>query len=172
MLQQELIFSRRMRRNRKSEAIRSLIQETRLHPNNFVAQFFVVEGSNQKIPIVGLPGVYRFSIDTLLKEIETHLELGICACNLFCYTPEERKDAQASEATKRGSLLQHAISTIKNVFPDLLVMADIALDPHIDHGHDGMAGPIPRGARYGRGVERAEQKRKGGGATGARTAGH
>lgn len=144
-MQQELLqrndfleISKRPRRNRKSDAMRSLIQETRLHPAHFVAPLFVVEGKNQKIPISSMPGIFRFSIDTLLKEIEEHLELGVRAVNIFCYTPEEKKDPEASESIKVGNLLQQAVRAIKKEFPDVLVMADIALDPFTDHGHDGI----------------------------------
>ena len=144
-MQQELLptndfleISQRPRRNRKSQAMRALIQETRLHPAHFVAPLFVVEGQKQKIPISSMPGIFRFSIDELLKEIETHLELGVRAINIFCYTPEEKKDALGREGIRRGNLLQQAISTIKKELPEVLIMADIALDPFTDHGHDGV----------------------------------
>jgi porphobilinogen synthase len=138
MLQQDFIITRRMRRNRKSEAMRALVQETRLHPSNFVPQFFVTEGTNQKNSISSMPNIFRFSIDTLLKEIEVHLELGIRSCNIFCYTPEDKKDARGSEAIRQGNLLQQSVSAIKREFPELVLMADIALDPFTDHGHDGL----------------------------------
>ncbi|MDB6081478.1 MAG: porphobilinogen synthase [Chlamydiia bacterium] len=133
-----LEITKRPRRNRKSDALRSLIQETRLHPNDFVAPFFVVEGSCKKIPILSMPGVFRFSIDELLKELTGYVDIGIRAINLFCYTPEEKKDSLGSEARREGNLLQQAIKMIKNKYPELLVMADIALDPFTDHGHDGI----------------------------------
>ncbi len=140
LLQQDgfLEITRRARRNRKSSALRALIQETRLHPSHFVAPFFVIDDLDKKIPITSMPGVFRFGIESLLKEIEANLQLGIRAINLFCYTTEEKKDSLATEATRQGNLLQRAIATIKKELPEVLVMADIALDPFTDHGHDGI----------------------------------
>lgn len=129
---------RRPRRNRQTNALRALIQETFLTPSCFVAPLFVQEGEKQKIAIESLPDVFRLSIDELLKEAESLLQAGINCVNLFFYNPEHKKDPLGSEATRQGNLLQKTIYTLKKTFPELCVMADIALDPFTDHGHDGI----------------------------------
>jgi porphobilinogen synthase len=129
---------RRPRRNRISFSIRSLVQETTLHPSCFVCPLFVQEGDGKKTPIEGMPEVFRLSIDELLREVEQLALVKISCIDLFCYTPEEKKDTMATEATRQNSLLQHAIRAIKKEFPEICVMADIALDPFTDHGHDGI----------------------------------
>ncbi len=132
------MLRRRPRRNRLTPAIRSLVCETFLTPSCFVAPLFVLEGSNQKVPIASLADNYRLSIDNVLKETEDLLRLGVQAIDLFCYTPEEKKNSSASEAVRHGNLLQQATRAIKKAFPEVCVMADIALDPFTDHGHDGL----------------------------------
>lgn len=129
---------RRPRRNRQTAAIRSLVQENYLHANQLVAPLFVVEGQSQQQPIRSMPGIHRYSLDLLIKEIHSLYRLGIRAVNLFCYVPSEKKDPSGSEAIKEGNFLQEAIRFIKNEIPDMCLMADVALDPFTDHGHDGV----------------------------------
>lgn len=129
---------KRPRRNRKSIALRALVQETRLHPSNFVAPLFVIEGNNKIEPILSMPGISRLSIDLLLKEIEHLYQLGIRAVDLFPVIPVELKDANGKEAVRFGNLFHRAVSAIKSELPDMCVMVDIALDPFTDHGHDGL----------------------------------
>lgn len=128
----------RLRRNRKSAAVRALVQETHLVPAQLVAPLFVVEGNNQHQVIASMPDVYRLSIDLLLKEVAALYKLGIRAVDLFAYVPEAKKNAHASEAIRSGNLLQQALYALKNEFPEMCLMADIALDPYTDHGHDGL----------------------------------
>jgi porphobilinogen synthase len=85
-----------------------------------------------------MPGVFRWPIRDLLIEIEQLTSVGICAVNLFCHIPDQRKDNQGSEAYRADGLLAMAIRHVKKAFPELLVMADIALDPFTDHGLDGL----------------------------------
>jgi len=131
-------LSRRPRRNRQTAAIRGLVQETHLHPSQLVAPLFVVEGKGEMQPIVSMPGVFRFSLDLLLKEVLILQQLGIRAIDLFSYVPNEKKDPQGSEAVKPNNLLQQAIRLLKQEVPDMCIMADIALDPFTTHGHDGV----------------------------------
>ncbi len=131
-------LAKRPRRNRKSPAMRGLLQETRLHASNFVAPCFVLEGTAQKQAIASMPGVYRLSIDLLLKEVETLLKLGVRAINLFPVIPADQKDSLGSAALRDDNLLVRSIRALKGEFPELCVMADIALDPFTDHGHDGL----------------------------------
>lgn len=128
----------RLRRNRQSSAIRSLLQETYLRPTDFVVPLFVVDGVQQKQPIPSMPDVYRFSIDLLVKEVEELYRLGIVAIDLFAYVPHERKDPLGLEALRSGNLLHHAVDAVKQKVPEMCVMVDIALDPYTDHGHDGI----------------------------------
>ncbi len=135
---EQLLLSQRPRRNRKSAAIRNLIQETRLHPSHLVAPFFITEGSQDKIAIPSMPGVYRHTLDAALREIEALATLSVQCINLFFYISEEKKDLSATEATATGTHFQHVIASIKKNFPEICVMADIALDPFTSHGHDGI----------------------------------
>ena len=132
----EIIF--RPRRNRKSKAIRHMIQETHLHTANLIYPQFVVEGNGIKIPIESLPGICKLSIDLLLKEIERAVELGIPAVALFPVIPKEMKDERGSESTNPDGILQKTIRAIKKEFPDLCLIADVALDPYTSHCHDGL----------------------------------
>lgn len=131
-------LNRRPRRNRQTAAIRGLLQETHLHPSQFVTPLFIVEGKEEQQAIASMPGVYRYSLDLLLKEVISLHELGIRAVDLFCYIPNEKKDAVGSEAIKRGNVLQQAIRLLKQEIPDMCLMVDIALDPFTTHGHDGV----------------------------------
>ena len=131
-------FHQRPRRNRKSSAIRGMVQETRLHPSDLIYPQFVVQGEGVKEPLRSLPGIYRLSIDLLLKEIEHAVELGIPAVALFPVIPKEMKDQRGSESVNPNGILQKAIRAVKKEFPDLCLIADIALDPYSSHGHDGL----------------------------------
>lgn len=138
ILPADVDLSRRMRRNRKSQAIRALVQETRLHPSQFVAPLFAIDGKGVNDPIKSLPGVSRLSIDLLLKEVEEIVSCGVNAIDLFCFVPKEQKDPMGSESKREGNLLCRSIEALKESFPELCVMVDVALDPFTDHGHDGI----------------------------------
>lgn len=133
-----LDIPQRPRRNRKSSSIRSLVRETHLHPSQFVAPLFVVEGTKQKLDIPSMPGVFRYSLDLLIKEVEQLLKCGINAVDLFAVIPKEKKDPMGSEALREDNLLCKSVRTLKTAFPELCVMADVALDPFTSHGHDGL----------------------------------
>lgn len=131
-------LQRRPRRNRQSTAIRALVQETRLHPSNFVAPIFMIDGHNTTQAISSMPEIYRLTIDNVIKEVIELYELGIRAVDLFCMIPTELKDARGSEAIRPGNLLHRAVQAIKKEIPEMCVMVDVALDPFTDHGHDGI----------------------------------
>lgn len=133
-----LDLPRRLRRNRKSQAVRSLLEETHLRPQHLVAPLFVVDGHNQRQPVSSMPGVYRLSIDQMLKEATELYNLGIRAVDLFAYVPQEKKDRFGSEALRPDNLISTAIRTLKQEIPELCLMIDVALDPYTDHGHDGI----------------------------------
>jgi len=128
----------RPRRNRKSPAMRGLVQETRLHSSDFVVPFFIVEGENVIQPVETMPGVSRYSIDLAVREAEQLLKSGIRAIDLFTVVPIEKKDSHGSEAIRASNLLCRAVSAIKKALPEMCVMVDVALDPYTSHGHDGV----------------------------------
>lgn len=129
---------KRPRRNRKSAAIRALVQETHLHPSQLIAPLFVLEGKGRQEAISSMPQVYRYSIDLLLKEVKELYRLGIRAVDLFPFIPPEKKDFEGSEAWCEGNLITQAIKALKDALPEMCVMVDVALDPYTTHGHDGL----------------------------------
>lgn len=137
-----LLLTKRPRRNRKSAAIRNLVQETRLHPNQLVAPLFVIEGQFEREPIESMPHIFRLSLDQLIQEVKELYQLGICAIDLFPFVPHEKKDPFGSEALRKGNLMTQAIAEIKDRIPEMCVMVDIALDPYTSHGHDGLLNDI------------------------------
>jgi porphobilinogen synthase len=132
------ILQRRPRRNRQSSAIRAMVQESNLSVNDFIFPMFVQEGEGLKIEIKSMPGIFRYSIDTLLKEIAEVQALGIKAVCLFPNYAENKKDKWGSESLVSNTLYLKALSEIKSRFPDLLLMTDVALDPYSSDGHDGV----------------------------------
>jgi len=129
---------RRNRRLRTSEAIRSLVRETTILPNDFLVPLFVVEGKGIKDEIASMPNYYRYSLDLLEGEVKTLWKMGLKSVLLFVKVPENLKDNKGSEAINPDGLMQRAIKTVKNVCPDMLVMTDVALDPYSTYGHDGI----------------------------------
>jgi porphobilinogen synthase len=133
-----IYLNRRPRRNRKSSAIRDLVQETTLSVSDFIFPMFIQEGTNQKIEIKSMPGIYRFSLDTILEELKEVTDLGIRAIDLFPNYHETKKDKYASEGYNEDTFYLKAITAIKEKFPDLVIMTDIAMDPYSSDGHDGL----------------------------------
>ncbi|GMQ35692.1 porphobilinogen synthase [Algoriphagus taiwanensis] len=129
---------RRPRRNRKSEAVRNLVEETQLSVKDLIFPMFLVEGNNQKIEVASMPGIYRFSTDLMLKEIEECLKLGITAVDVFPAYPESKKDKIASESYNPETFYLKALREIKKNFPELCLMSDVAMDPYSSDGHDGL----------------------------------
>jgi len=129
---------RRNRRLRTNEAIRSLVRETTITPNDFLVPLFVVEGQGIKDEIASMPNYFRYSLDLLEGEIKELWSLGLKSVLLFVKVPDNLKDNKGTEALNPNGLMQRAIKTIKNVCPDMLVMTDVALDPYSSVGHDGI----------------------------------
>lgn len=127
----------RMRRNRKSEAIRKMVQETTLTRANLVYPLFLIEGEKQRVPILSMPGISRISLDIALKEIETLYTKGIQSIALFPSINPIYKTPLGEEAWNAEGLLGRAIRSIKKEFPKVCLIADVALDPFTSHGHDG-----------------------------------
>ncbi|WP_363174779.1 porphobilinogen synthase, partial [uncultured Halovibrio sp.] len=128
----------RMRRNRRDGFSRRLVRETHLGVDDLIYPVFVLPGEGQTEPVPSMPGVERHSIDRLLVHLEEVVELGIPAVALFPVTPAERKSEDAAEAWNPDGLAQQAVRAIKQRFPELGVMTDVALDPFTSHGQDGI----------------------------------
>ncbi len=129
---------RRNRRLRTNEAIRSLVRETTITPNDFLVPLFVVEGKGVKDEIPSMPNYFRYSLDLLEKEVKELWAMGLKSVLLFVKVPDNLKDNKGTEAINPNGLMQRAIKTVKNVCPDMLVMTDVALDPYSMYGHDGI----------------------------------
>ncbi len=128
----------RPRRNRSHEVIRSMVRENRLDLSDLLAPLFVLEGENKKIEITSMPGQYRFSLDLLLEEIKELYELGIRSVAIFPALEESRKDKWAKESLNTDGLYLTTLKEVKKIFPELIVMSDVAMDPYSSDGHDGL----------------------------------
>ena len=128
----------RMRRNRMSEFSRRIISENNLSVNDLIYPIFITYGSKVKEKISSMPGIYRYSLDLLHKEIEYISSLNIPAIALFPKIENELKTQDGKEALNKNNLICKAIQISKKVNPDLGVITDVALDPFTDHGHDGI----------------------------------
>ena len=128
----------RNRRLRTSEAIRALVRETAISPNDFVVPLFVVEGKGVQEEISSMPNYYRYSLDLLKKEVKELWDLGLRAVLLFVKVPHNLKDNLGTEALNSDGLMQRAIKMVKEAAPEMLVMTDVALDPYSSYGHDGI----------------------------------
>ncbi|MDD7887203.1 porphobilinogen synthase [Flavivirga sp. 57AJ16] len=129
---------KRNRRLRTNEAIRSLVRETIITPNDFLVPLFIVEGKGVKEEITSMPNYYRYSLDLLENEVKELWSLGLKSVLLFVKVPDNLKDNKGLEALNPNGLMQRAIKTVKNVCPGMLVMTDVALDPYSAYGHDGI----------------------------------
>ncbi|MEH6658831.1 porphobilinogen synthase [Leeuwenhoekiella marinoflava] len=131
---------RRNRRLRTSEAMRSLVRETSISPNDFIVPLFVVEGKGVKDEIASMPGYYRLSLDNLVKETKVLWKMGLKSILLFVKVDDKLKDNAGTEALNPNGLMQRAIKTVKDAEPQMVVMTDVALDPFSSFGHDGIVG--------------------------------
>lgn len=129
---------KRNRRLRQNQAIRSLVRETIISPNDFLVPLFVVEGKGVKEEIASMPNYYRYSLDLLENEVKELWKLGLKSVLLFVKVPDNLKDNKGTEALNPNGLMQRAIKTVKNACPHMLVMTDVALDPYSTYGHDGI----------------------------------
>ena len=128
----------RNRRLRTTETLRNLIRENSITANDFLVPLFVVEGKNIKQEIQSMPNYFKMSIDLILKEIKLLHSLGLKSVLLFAQVEENLKDNYGTEAINKNGLMQRAIKNIKDKFPDILIMSDVALDPYSSYGHDGV----------------------------------
>ena len=133
-----MILLKRNRILRSSPAIRSLVAETRLTPDDMMAPLFIVEGENIVEEITSMPGYYRRSLDLTVREVKELRSMQLKAVLLFIKCKDELKDNKGTEALNPGGLMQRSIRAIKDACPDMLVMTDVALDPFSSYGHDGI----------------------------------
>ncbi|WP_417201233.1 porphobilinogen synthase [Bizionia sp.] len=129
---------KRNRRLRSNEAIRLLVRETIITPNDFLVPLFIVEGKGVKEEIASMPNYFRYSLDLLENEVKELWNLGLKSVLLFVKVPDNLKDNKGTEALNPNGLMHRAIKTVKNICPDMLVMTDVAMDPYSSYGHDGV----------------------------------
>ena len=128
----------RMRRMRRSDFSRRLMAENQLSVNDLIYPIFVLDGKNRREAIESMPGIERLSIDLLLIEAKELVELGIPAIAIFPVTPGDKKSLFAEEAYNDDGLAQRTVRAVKEAFPELGVITDVALDPFTTHGQDGI----------------------------------
>ena len=133
---------KRMRRNRRSEFARRMVQENILTANDFIYPVFVLDerdvGANVVEPVPSMPGVSRYTLDKLLGVAEQTLSLGIPCMALFPVIDQKKKSLDGKEATNPDGLVPRVVAELKQRFPELGVLCDVALDPYTSHGQDGV----------------------------------
>lgn len=133
-----MYLQRRNRILRQSPAIRSLVAETSLTPNDFIAPLFIDEGQGIQTEIPSMQGYYRRSLDLTVTEVKELWSMGIKSVLLFIKCKDELKDNKGTEAFNPDGLMQRSIKAIKDAVPEMIVMTDVALDPFSSYGHDGI----------------------------------
>ncbi|HTE32022.1 MAG TPA: porphobilinogen synthase [Chryseolinea sp.] len=128
----------RPRRNRKSEAIRSIVEETKVSTDDLIFPLFLIDGKNQKTEVGSMPGIFRLSADLMLKEIEDCLNLGIRVFDIFPAVEDQWKDKTATRSYDPNFFYLKALRQIKKQFPEAVIMTDVAMDPYSSDGHDGL----------------------------------
>ena len=128
----------RLRRLRRNSNIIDLISENTLSKNDLIQPIFLKENLNGQEPIESMPEINRYGLDESLKEIQDVLDCGIKTIALFPVIDPDKKDNQGSEAIDDNNFISSSIKTIKNEFPEITIIADVALDPYTSHGHDGI----------------------------------
>ena len=128
----------RLRRNRKKDWSRRLVQDNNLSPDDLIWPIFIREGKNIKEPIKTMPGVFRYSLDKIEKLVEGAISKKIPMVALFPHTPISKKNNKGTEALNRNNLICTALRKIKKNYNEIGIMCDVALDPYTIHGHDGL----------------------------------
>ena len=129
----------RLRRSRKNDWSRRLIEENNLSPSDFILPVFLIEGKNKKQPIKSMPGVYRYSLDKINSIVDRAIKNKLPMIALFPHTEKRKKNALGTEALNENNLVCKAIQLIKKKYKNEIgIMCDVALDPYTSHGHDGL----------------------------------
>lgn len=129
---------KRPRRLRQNLAIRSMVQETIITPNDFLVPLFISEGTGLIKEIPSMPNYFKKSLDLTVKDVKELWAMGIKSVLLFVQVADELKDNEGTEAINPNGLMQRAVKAIKDAVPEMLVMTDVALDPYSSYGHDGI----------------------------------
>ena len=130
--------STRLRRLRKNLNLIELVSETNLTSKDLIQPIFIKENFEGKEEIESMPGIFRFGLNHVLSEIEELINAGINAIAVFPVVESSKKDEKGSEALNKSNFIVQSINKIKQEFPELILIADVALDPYTDHGHDGI----------------------------------
>ncbi len=130
----------RPRRLRRTPAIRSMVRESSLSPNDFIYPLFIHEGTSIE-PIGSMPGINRWSVDSLVEEVKRAWDLGIKCVVLFPKIDASLKSEFGEECFNEKGLIPRAIRIVKQAIPEMTIMTDVALDPYSIDGHDGIVGP-------------------------------
>ena len=130
--------STRLRRLRKNLNLIELVSETNLTSKDLIQPIFIKDNFEGKEEIESMPGIFRFGLNHVLSEIEEVINAGINAIAVFPVIESSKKDEKGSEALNKSNFIAHSINKIKQEFPELILIADVALDPYTDHGHDGI----------------------------------
>lgn len=133
-----MYLQRRNRILRSTPAIRSMVAETILTPNDLIVPLFIDEGENVQTEIPSMPNYYRRSLDLTVKEVKELWNMGIKSVLLFIKCKDELKDNTGKEAWNQNGLMQRSIKAIKDAVSEMYVMTDVALDPYSSYGHDGI----------------------------------
>ena len=129
----------RLRRSRKNDWSRRLIEENNLSPSDFILPIFLIDGKNKKQPIKSMPGVYRYTLDKLSGLVDKAIKNQLPMVALFPYTEKRKKNNLGTEALNEDNLVCKAIQLIKKRYKNQIgIMTDVALDPYTSHGHDGL----------------------------------
>ena len=128
----------RLRRLRKNSNLIDLVSETNISSSDLIQPIFIKEKLNGIESIESMPGISRYGIEETLKEIEEIIDSGINSIAVFPVVDSEKKDSEGSEATNKNNFISSVIRRIKQEFPEIVLIADVALDPYTDHGHDGI----------------------------------
>ena len=128
----------RLRRLRKNSNLIDLISETNISSNDLIQPIFIKENFKGTEEINSMPGIFRYGVDQALIEVENTLNSGVNSIAVFPIIDNEKKDSVGSEAIKQGNFISSSIKKIKDRFPEIVLIADVALDPYTDHGHDGI----------------------------------
>lgn len=133
-----LDITRRPRRNRKSEGIRAMVEETKVTTDDLIFPLFLIDGVGKKTEVASMPGIFRLSVDLMLKEIEECLKLGVRVFDVFPAVEDQWKDKQATRSYDADFFYLRALREIKKRFPEATIMTDVAMDPYSSDGHDGL----------------------------------
>lgn len=131
-------LTKRPRRLRRTETLRRMVRETTLTVDDLIYPLFIMDGEQQRVAVPSMPGCDRYTVDLLLEEIQSAVQLGIGAIALFPKIPESLKDNAGNESYNAAGLVPRAVKAVKAQFPELVVITDVALDPYSSEGHDGI----------------------------------